>query len=136
MAMVVATGFDSYNDITIREKMMKQKTILIIALLALIILAVTPVQAQTIVMSNPDSTTQQDLIVYYPNSTMYGLYNTTSVIDLGSNVSDYIFTLKPQYSTPLDDPKGFTDGLWAWFRTNLLYVVLLGVIVTIFFKKG
>ena len=116
--------------------MTTKKSILLIALIALIVLAMMPVQAQTIIMSNPDSTTQQDLIVYYPNGTMYGLYNTTSVIDLGSNVSDYIFTLKPQYSMPLDDPKGFTDGLWAWFRTNLLYVVLLGVIVAIFFKKG
>ena len=136
MVVVVATRFNFYNDITIQEKMMKQKQILLVALIALIVLAMMPVQAQTIIMSNPDSTTQQDLIVYYPNGTMYGLYNTTSVIDLGSNVSDYIFTLKPQYSTPLDDPKGFTDGLWAWFRTNLLYVVLLGVIVAIFFKKG
>ena len=116
--------------------MMKQQSILVIALLALIIMAVMPVQAQTITMSNPDATMERDIIVYYPNGTIYGLYNTTSVIDLGSNVSDYIFTLKPQYSTPLDDPKGFTDGLWAWFRTNLLYVVLLGVIVAIFFKKG
>lgn len=113
---------------------MKPKLIFI-ALLALIIMAATPVQAQTITMSNPDATTERDLIVYYPNGIMYGLYNTTSVIDLGTNMSDYIFTLKPQYSTPLDDPKGFTDGLWAWFRTNLLYIVLLGVIVTIFFKK-
>lgn len=120
----------------ISEVKMKNKTILVIALLALILLVTMPVQAQTITMSNPDATMERDIIVYYPNGTIYGLYNTTSVIDLGSNVSDYIFTLKPQYSTPLDDPKGFTDGLWAWFRTNLLYVVLLGVIVAIFFKKG
>ena len=115
---------------------MKQKAILVIALLALIVMAVMPVQAQTITMANPDATTERDLIVYYPNGTMYGLYNTTSVIDLGTNMSDYIFTLKPQYSTPLDDPKGFTDGLWSWFRTNLMYIILTGVIVTIFFRKG
>jgi hypothetical protein len=116
--------------------MTTKKQILIIALLALILLVSTPAQAQMIVMSNPDATTEQDLIVYYPNGTMYGFYNTTSVIDLGVSTSDFIFTLKPQYSTPLDDPKGFTDGLWSWFRTNLLYVVLIGVIVAIFFKRG
>ena len=119
----------------ISEVKMKYKTILIIALIALIAFITMPVQAMTITMANPDATTENDLIVYYPNQTMYGFYNTTSVIDLGSGGTDFIFVLKPQYSTPLDDPKGFTDGLWAWFRTNLLYVVLLGVIVAIFFKK-
>ena len=121
---------------------MKQKQILLVALLALIILAVMPVRAQTITMSDPDSTMGRDILVYSIDETgltnttpLYGLYNTSSIISTDGNLS-YLFVLKPQYSTPLDDPQGFTDGLWAWFRTNLLYIVLLGVITAIFFKKG
>ena len=62
--------------------MIKKQQILIIALL---LMAVMPVQAQNITMSNPDSTMERDVVVYTLNESgaaLYGLYNTTSVIDL------------------------------------------------------
>lgn len=113
---------------------MKKQQILIIALIALLAFITMPVQAQTITMANPDATMERDIIVYYPNGTMYGFYNTTSVIDLGTNMSDYIFTLKPQYSNPLDNPVGWLNSLMAYVQTHataLLFIaVLIGIALT------
>lgn len=112
--------------------MMKTKLIFI-ALLAFIILAITPVQAQTITMANPDSTMERDIIAYYANGTLYGLYNTSSIIDLDANYS-YMFVLKPQYTTPLDNPVGWLNSLMAYAQTHaveLLFIaVLLGIVFT------
>ncbi|MBE3136060.1 MAG: hypothetical protein IMZ43_01485 [Thermoplasmata archaeon] len=117
-----------------------KKQILLIALLALITMAAMPVQAQTITMSNPDATMERDIIVYSVNDTgltnvsgLYGLYNTTSIIDIDPNLS-YLFVLKPQYSNPLDNPVGWLNSLMAYAKDNataLLFIaVLLGIIFT------
>ena len=103
---------------------MKQKQILIIALIALLLLAVMPVQATTITMSNPDATMERDVIVYYPNGTIYGLYNTTSIIDIGTG-SDFIFTLKPQYSNPLEAPGDWLTAMFSYVSTNIIPILII-----------
>lgn len=98
----------------------------LIALMALILLVMAPVQAQTITMSNPDSTGQRDLLVYYPNSTLVGLYNTTSIITLDANYS-YVFVLKPQGNSAIDDPADWlTNTVFPWVRTNAAALIVLG----------
>ena len=116
--------------------MTTKKEILIIALLALILMAVMPVQALTITMSNPDSTMERDVVVYQANVTdvwMYGLYNTTSIIEIDEDYS-YIFVLKPQYSNPLDEPLDFLDSAFSYVSTNiipiLIIVFLIGVLLS------
>lgn len=109
------------------------KFVLTIALLALITMAVMPVQAMTITMSNPDATIERDIIAYWPNGTIYGSYNTTSIIDLDDG-SDYIFVLKPQYSNPLDEPVVWVNSMFSFIGTNILpifiTVFLIGLLLS------
>ena len=110
---------------------MKQKEILIIALIALLLMAVMPAQALTVTMSNPDATMERDVIVYAVNDTgianvtgLYGLYNTTSIIDIDENFS-YIFVLKPQYTNPLEDPLTWINSAFSYVSTNIIPIVVI-----------
>jgi hypothetical protein len=95
--------------------MKKEVLLLSITTLLLIAVMVIPVSAaQTIQIASPNSLSQQDVMVYNYNGTFYGRYNTTSLITLADNTS-YIFTLKPQYANPLDDPV-------TWLQTSFSYV--------------
>ena len=93
-------------------------------------LAMIPVQAMTITMSNPGGQTQRDIAVYFPNGTMQGFYNSTSVITLDTSES-YIFALKPIGANPMDDFSTWLNDLMAWARSNataiIILIILLGV---------
>ena len=117
--------------------MIKKQQILIIALIALLLMAVMPVQAQNITMSNPDATMERDVVVYTLNGTgaaLYGLYNTTSVIDLDGD-SDYIFVLKPQYSNPLDEPLTFLDSAFSYVSTNIIPLMIIIFLIGILWAR-
>ena len=117
---------------------MIKKQILIIALIALLLMAVMPVQALTITMSNPDATMEKDIMVYQANVTdvwMYGLYNTTSIIDIDSNYS-YLFVLKPQYSNPLDEPLDFLDSAFSYVTTNIIPVLIIIFLIGLLFRES
>jgi len=101
-----------------------KKHLMIIALIALVLLAILPAQAQTITMANPDNVGQRDIMVYWSNGSFFGLYNTTSIITLEGNDS-YIFTLKPQLSNPLDNPGTFLSTTFSFVETNLVALVIL-----------
>ena len=101
---------------------MKTK-LMLIALMALVMLALVPASAQTITMADPSGTSQKDVLVYYSNGTLAGLYNTTSIITTDGNYS-YIFTLKPQYSNPLDDPITWLNSTFAYIGTNVTYLAI------------
>jgi len=94
--------------------MKKQVLLLTITTLLLIAVMTIPASAQTIQMANPNALSQQDIVVYNYNGTLYGQYNTTSLITLADG-TNYIFTLKPQYANPLDDPV-------TWLQTSFSYV--------------
>ena len=99
--------------------------ILIITLLALIALVAFPVHAQTITMSNPGGIAERDIIVYFPNGTMQGFYNSTSVISLDSS-TDYIFTMKPLQSNPLEDPSTWLTGVaFPFVQSNVIGLLIL-----------
>ena len=117
--------------------MIKKQQILIIALIALLLMAVMPVQAQNITMSNPDATMERDVVVYTLNGTgaaLYGLYNTTSIIGLDGD-SDYIFVLKPQYSNPLEDPSTFLASMFSFVSTNIIPILILIFLIGVLFSR-
>jgi hypothetical protein len=104
-----------------------KKQVLCLMFLVLFALVTLPVHAQTIQIANPDSLSQQDIMVYYYNGTLYGRYNTTSAITLNSNL-DYVFTLKPQYSNPLDNPVGWLQSSFSYvstYATPLIIIIFL-----------
>ena len=78
---------------------------LLVLLIALqfVYMVILPASAQTITMSNPSGTSERDIVVYYPNGTMVGLYNSTSIITIDINES-YIFTMVPMRTNLLEDP--------------------------------
>ena len=97
----------------------------------LLLLCFPGAMALTITMSNPDATMERDIIVYSVNDTglynttpLYGLYNTTSIIDINPNFS-YVFVLKPQYSNPLDDPGAWLGSTFDYVRSNLAALIII-----------
>jgi hypothetical protein len=90
---------------------------------------ITPASAQTIQMSNPDDTGSRDVIVYWPNGTLYGSYNTTSLITIPEGDS-LIFTLKPQGNNAIDDPTNWlTNTAFPWVRSNAVALLLISVFI-------
>ena len=102
--------------------------LVVVALAALAFLAAMPVQAQTISMSNPGGIADRDIVVFWPNGTMYGYYNASSVITL-DNTSDYFFTLKPVSSNLLEDPVDWmTNTAFPFVQTNVIGIFVLIVL--------
>ena len=110
---------------------MKRAIILLLLLLCFVPFA----NAQTITMANPDATAQKDVLVYYSNGTLVGLYNTTSIITLDANES-YIFTLKPQYSNPLDDPVTWLNSTFQYLGTNATYLAIAIFLIGLLYFGG
>ena len=111
---------------------MKRK-LMFIALLALVMLVVMPVYGQTITLANPMGLSERDMIVYWPNGTMQGFYNSTSVIDL-DNTSDYIFTMKPVQMNPLEDPIDWlSNDALPFIQTYILGIFLI-IVLAAFWK--
>lgn len=114
--------------------MKRDQLLIIAALVMLLVLTFTPaVNAQTITMSNPGGIAERDFVVYWPNGTMYGYYNSTSVITL-DNTSDYIFTMKPLSSNLLEDPGDWmTNTAFPFIQSNVIALVvalaLIGLLV-------
>jgi hypothetical protein len=115
-----------------------KKSILLIALLALVVLSLAPVQAGniTITMSNPGGIAIRDIVVYFPNGTMYGYYNSSSVIDLDTN-SSYLFALKPLKTNALEDPQDAMQDGFDYVTTNWIPLVLVVTLIAILlFRRG
>ena len=105
------------------------KRLCLLALIALLVLMVMPTTAQTITMANPSGIAERDIIVYYANGTMQGFYNSTSVITLDS-AQDYIFTLKPMRTTPLEDPDNWlTNEAFPFVQTYFIPLIVLVVLL-------
>lgn len=97
---------------------------------------IIPAHAQTITMANPQGVTERDIIVYWPNGTMQGYYNSTSVITL-DNQSDYIFTMKPMSLNPLEDPAAWlSTTAFPFIQTNILGLVIIIILIAIYRRGG
>lgn len=105
----------------------------IIALMALILCIVTPaVSAINVSFADPDATVHRDVYVYNAAGTLQGVYNTTSAAV--PIVGDSLIVLKPQYSSPLDDPGTWLSNAMSWMSTNVVELAvaftLIGFILT------
>jgi hypothetical protein len=123
---------DAYN------KLKKRQTWLFILLFLWIgmVFLLSPAQAQTIQMSNPGSTGQRDIIVYNSTGSLWGSYNSTSLITLDQNQS-YVFLLKPQTSNAIDDPgEWLTETAFPYVRTNILAIIIIVFCIGLFVLAG
>lgn len=112
------------------QKRQNSQFLIIVLLIALVFMymAIMPASAQTITMSNPGSMSQRDIAVYYPNGTMQGFWNSTSVITLDANES-YIFAMKPIQTNPFDDPTDWlVNGVFPTITSNAFAILLLAYI--------
>jgi len=107
------------------------KIIMILALIAL----VSCVNAQLVSFADPDSTAHKDVYLYNSSGMLLGAYNTTSTAINITGVGDVFFILKPQYSNPLDDPSTFLTGFIGWVQTNALFLVVIGMVGALLFKR-
>jgi len=104
--------------------------IIFIALIALVLMMATPTSAYSITMANPDSGYEKDLAVYFPNGTMQGFYNTTSVITLPDDGMSYTFALKPQSNNLIDNPMSWlTNYAFPFVRNNFIAIILIVVAI-------
>ena len=85
---------------------------------------------QYISFAQPDTLTQKDIYLYGFNSTstdyeLLGLYNTTSTaIEIPSG-TDIMFVIKPQYSTPFDEPGTWLSATFAYVSSNLAALIII-----------
>jgi len=106
---------------------MKQK-LMIIALIALMAFVMMPASAMNITMANPSGIAERDIIVYDSLGQMYGFYNSTSTISL-NGTEDYIFSMKPMQSNPLEDPVDWLENDSIPFVTsNATYIILMVIL--------
>jgi hypothetical protein len=85
---------------------------------------------QYISFAQPDTLTQKDIYLYGFNSTstdyeLLGLYNTTSTAIEIPNGTDIMFVIKPQYSTPLDEPGTWLSATFAYVSSNLVALIII-----------
>ena len=103
---------------------MKPK-IIILTLLVLMVLAMIPVQAMNITMANPSGIAERDILVYDSAGQLYGFYNSTSTISI-NGTEDYIFSMKPLQSNPLEDPGDWlTNNSIPFVTSNATYLILM-----------
>jgi hypothetical protein len=109
--------------------------LVVMAVLAVIAVASLPVRAMTITMSNPGGLSERDIIAYFPNGTMQGFYNSTSIITLDAN-SSYIFTLKPLATNPLTDPTDWlVNDAFPFAQTYAIPVILISFFIWLAFGR-
>jgi len=92
----------------------------------LLILCVPAVSAvQYISFAQPNSFSSQDIYLYNGNGSLLGLYNTTSTAIAIPNGTDLMFVLKPQYTTPLDDPGAWLSSTFSYVSTNIVALIII-----------
>lgn len=106
------------------------KRILCLTLLVLMALAMIPVQAMNITMANPSGIAQRDIIVYDSTGQLYGFYNSTSTISV-NGTEDYIFSMKPLQTNPLEDPGDWmTNVAFPFIASNVVSLIVLIFLIT------
>ena len=90
---------------------------------------------QTVSFADPDATVHKDIFMFNANGSLLGTYNTTSNGIILPETGDVLFTLKPAYSNPLDDPATFLDNLIGWLETNALTLIIIAAMAGLLFKR-
>jgi len=110
------------------------KKIWLIMIIALVML-VSSVSAQLVSFADPDSTAHKDVYLYNSSGMLLGSYNTTSTAINITDAGDVFFIIKPQYSNPLDDPGTFLTNTIGFLQTNVLALVIIGMLGGLLFKR-
>lgn len=113
-------------------KKMDRNHVLIMILLMLITVAlmVYPAQATNITMANPNGIAERDIIVYDSAGQLYGFYNSTSTISINGS-EDYIFSMKPLQTNPLEDPGDWmTNVAFPFIVSNVIAIIVLIYLIT------
>jgi hypothetical protein len=89
---------------------------------------------QYVSFAQPDTLTQKDIYLYNASGSLIGLYNTTSTgVELPAT-GDVMFVIKPQYSTPLDEPGTWLSATFSYVSSNLaalvIIIFLVGLLLT------
>ena len=101
-----------------------KKFIPIIALLALVLLVSAPVTAVNMTITN-FATGKQDLMIYTPNGTLIGLYNTSSPI-IPLPETDFQVVLRPNTaSTWVNNPLLFFNDAVGFILVNALPIFMI-----------
>jgi putative alpha-1,2-mannosidase len=80
---------------------------------------------QYISFAQPDTLTQKDIYLYNASGSLLGLYNTTSTgIEIPA-AGDIMFVIKPQYSTPLDEPGTWLSATFSYVSSNLAAIIII-----------
>lgn len=107
----------------------------ILGVFLILVLCFPGVMAQTISFADPDATVHKDVYMYNASGTLLGVYNTTSDgIEIPAD-TDLIFTIKPQYSNPLEDPSTFLTNTIGWLSTNALSLLILAAMAGMLFRR-
>jgi hypothetical protein len=80
---------------------------------------------QYISFAQPDTLTQKDIYLYNGTGSLLGLYNTTSTAIEIPATGDIMFVIKPQYSTPLDDPGKWLSSTFTYVSSNLAALLII-----------
>lgn len=116
--------------------MMKEKAIVLLAILFLLI----PAVASALTVSFVDNSVlgSQTVIVRFANGSYLGSYNTsTTVLTLDPNAS-YIFQMESRPQDYVKNPVALVDQLAIYCQTNLpalIIVALLGAIVVLAMRR-
>jgi hypothetical protein len=81
--------------------------------------------AQYISFAQPDTLTQKDIYLYNASGSLIGLYNTTSTAIEIPAAGDIMFVIKPQYSTPLDEPGTWLSATFSYVSSNLAPIIII-----------
>lgn len=114
---------------------MKKTKLVFIALIALVALCMMPVSAMNITMANPSGIAERDIIVYDSLGQMYGFYNSTSTISL-NGTEDYIFSMKPMQTNPLEDPADWlTNDSIPFITSNVTYIAIMIILAALWLGR-
>ena len=104
----------------------------------LLVFLCSPVSAiQRVSFADPDTVTHKDVYMYYANGSLIGQYNTTStgIAIPNDTEGDVLLVLKPQYTTPMDDPGVWLSSFLSWTQTNAIALIFAMAILGILVKK-
>jgi hypothetical protein len=117
--------------------MFSAKKVILIFLIVSCFLPISAMAIQYASFAEPDTETHKDVYLYFANGTLQGMYNTTSALIALPNDTDgdFMFVIKPQYTSPLDNPGDFLTGAVGWLQTNVLSLLILGAMAGLLFRK-
>jgi hypothetical protein len=109
-----------------------------IAIFAILFLCFPGVMAvQRVSFAEPDTLTHKDVYMYYANGSLVGMYNTTSpnIVIPNDTEGDFMFVIKPQYSSPIDDPGAWLSSFLSWTSTNAIALIFSFAIIGFLFVR-